>query len=340
MKFDGCIWSDLPLSTGIATLVCYAGVFHDVIGIEEMASRLGVSGREDFYTSLNELHREGRIVLEDGYAGLPDLRDKIRLKAAKIETTAQLINSRLEDLQRLGKNPVVKFVGISGSLAAQNPTSDRNAKPDVDIFLITRSQCLWLFVIPSYIRNVLFKEKKEPRLCCNFIMDESSVEVSNKNFFTATDIRNLVPLSGPETYRWFLQSNRWVDYYYPGFSTASPPMAARSTGTLVIKSLYVLFNILRCIRRVSLAPLRNLSFKMDSSENNNFNRVSVRLGGYQALVHRRFIRLSAKWYPDLVDAALVEKLFPDELSDGIRRGDTAAVKIDAEMGLMFDSKYG
>ena len=28
------VWSDLPLSTGIAALVCYAGVFGDVIGID------------------------------------------------------------------------------------------------------------------------------------------------------------------------------------------------------------------------------------------------------------------------------------------------------------------
>ena len=50
------IWSDLPLTTGIAALVCYAGVFNDVIGIEELASRLGVSGKEEFYSALNKLH--------------------------------------------------------------------------------------------------------------------------------------------------------------------------------------------------------------------------------------------------------------------------------------------
>ena len=40
----GSIWYDLPMATGIATLVAYAGVFGDVIGIEEIAA-LSASSR-------------------------------------------------------------------------------------------------------------------------------------------------------------------------------------------------------------------------------------------------------------------------------------------------------
>jgi len=139
MNTQASIWSDLPLSTGIATLACYAGVFNDVIGIEDMSSRLGLSGQAEFYSALNELHLNGRLVLRDGFAALPGLDDKIAVKASKIARSQRLINSRMDHLKKLGRNPLIKFVGISGSLAANNPTRDRNDHLDIDIFLITRN---------------------------------------------------------------------------------------------------------------------------------------------------------------------------------------------------------
>ncbi len=213
----GSIWYDLPMATGIATLVAYAGVFGDVIGIEEIAARLGVAGQDDFYAALDELHRQGKIILQDGFAGLPDLGEKIQAKGPKIELAESLISSQLERLKKLGRSPLIKFVGISGSVAAKNPTRHRNNHLDIDIFLITRSQCLWLYAIPlKILQHLLPKGRQEPEWCINYIMDESDLVVANRNFFTATEIMNTIPVSGFDTHRRFLRANRWVDYYYPG----------------------------------------------------------------------------------------------------------------------------
>lgn len=335
------IWSDLPMETGIATLVCYAGVFGDVIGVEEMASRLGVSGQDEFYTALNKLHGQGRIILKDGFATLPSLEDKLRIKASKIETTGRLIGSRREELKTLGRSPFTKFVGISGSLAAQNPVSDRNNHLDLDIFLITRNQCLWLHAISRGIRNLFQREKGDPELCINYVMDESDLGVSNKNFYTATEIRNIIPVSGLDTFRRFLHVNHWVDYYYPGFSGSSAPVDAIPSGNLINKLLYILYTMLKSIKHLSLVPLRNISFKTDPIGGFYFNRISVRYGGYQALVHKKFTRLAIEWFPDLVDAELINKLFPDELSVIIRRGEIDVFELNVVQSQGADySKYG
>jgi hypothetical protein len=341
---DSCanrgLWSDLPMETGIATLVCYAGVFGDVIGVEEISTRLGAAGHEEFHAALNKLHNQGRIIVRDGFAGLPGHEEQIHLKASKIAIADRLIRSRQADLEKLGRNPMIKFVGISGSLAARNPAPDYKNHLDMDIFLITRNQCLWLYQIPRSFRNMFFPEKKEPNLCINFIMDESSLEVSNKNLFTATDIRNLIPISGSDAYQRFLQVNRWVNYYYPGFSSGSVLAGKTASGSMLNKCLYFFHAILRSVKHLSIIPLRELSFKMDPSKGINFNRLSNRSGGFQLFVHNKFSRLSARWFPDLVDAALIEKLFPDELSTVIRNGATEALELGPEIGLMFDSKYG
>src|SRR4051794_3651749 len=93
------LWSEYPLSTGIAALVCYAGVFSDVIGISEIASRLGITARSEFDTVLAELKSNGRVVLKDGFAGLPQLEEKIPVKLVKIATAAEIVNLRLEAIK-------------------------------------------------------------------------------------------------------------------------------------------------------------------------------------------------------------------------------------------------
>lgn len=336
----GSIWYDLPMESGIATLVCYAGVFGDVIGIEEMAARLGVAGQDEFYVTLEEMRQQGKIILQDGFAGLPDLAEQIGAKGAKIALANTLISSQLERLKKFGKNPLLKFVGISGSLAAKNPTRHRNNHLDLDIFLVTRNQCLWLYAIPLKLRqNLLPKTKQEPEWCINHVMDESDLKVANRNFFTATEILNTIPVSGLDTYREFLRANRWVDYYYPGVSGASASEEDRPPArNLVNKSLYVVYTALCCIRQLSLKRLLNLSFQSDAKGGTKFDRLSARYGGYQAMVLTKFSRLAAAWFPDLIDSGLIGRLFPDELSVAVRNGEIDIYKLNAGRGLVCDYK--
>ncbi|HVU16603.1 MAG TPA: hypothetical protein VHD32_06745 [Candidatus Didemnitutus sp.] len=316
------VWADHPLTTGIAALVCYAGVFNDVIGVEEMASRLGVAGRGDFPEALNELQRRGKIVVRDGFAALPNLADQIPEKIAKIEKTRQLIASRRPGLESLRRNPILKFVGISGSLAANNPVKDRNNEVDLDIFLITRAQCLWPFALWQSFRNLFPRKRPAIRLCLNYVMDESSLLIANRNFYTATELRNLIPVSGLETYRRFLQANRWAEYYYPGMAGEMAPFEPAPTGAWVNKSLYVLFIVLRSVKRWTLAPIREISFKGNVRRGTNVHVLRAEYGGYQPLVQKKFGRLAETWFPELLDRDLVQKLFPDELSAEIRSGNS------------------
>lgn len=342
MNSNKSIWSDLPLSTGIATLVCYAGVFNDVIGVEELASTLGVSGQDEFSTALEELHLQRKLILKDGFAGLPDLEDKIAIKGSKIATAHQLINARLDDLRKLGRSPMIKFVGISGSLAANNPNGDRNHLMDMDLFMITRSQCLWRYNVLRGIRTFFSRSKQEPQLCINYIMDEENLLITNRNLFTATEIRKLIPVSGLDAYRKFLQVNNWVDYYYPRVSGASAPVDENPSSSLSNKFFYVLYAMLRSIRWLSLDPLRELSFKTGPHLGSGLNLFRSPYGGYQAMVCKKFSRLAETWFPELLNAELIVKLFPDELSTEIIKGaiiDLARIIEHTDLESAY-SKYG
>jgi len=333
MNSNRGLWSDFPMSTGIATLVCYAAVFDDVIEIAEIASRLGVSDCEEFDQAFRTLQAQGRVVARDGFAALSNLSEKIDAKSAKIEKSRRLIQSRARELAQLSRNPLIKFVGISGSLAAKNPTRDRRGQVDIDVFVITRSQTVWLYSLPRIIRSNLFPEPYcENPLCVSFVMDGSNLEVANQNFFTATEVRNLLPISGPAAYREFLDANSWVDKYYPGFSGAGTAPSRKSSNDWINKSLFAIFTLLKSIKRRSFEPLRRMSYQLDPMCGANYNRVNTNYGGYQGMVHRKFASLAARWFPDLLDNSLIEHLFPDQISVAIRRGEIDVFQLNAAAG--------
>jgi len=178
-------------------------------------------------------------------------------------------------------------------------------------------------------------------LCINYVMDESNLMIANRNFCTATEIRNLIPFSGLDAYRKFIQVNNWVDYYYPGISGASALAAVTQSDNLINKFFYVSYTVLRSIRWLSMDFIRKLSFKDDLHDGISFHLVSPPYGGYQALVQKKFSRLAEKWFPELLGAELIEKLFPDALSTEIRKGEVDVATIAEDIGLGdAHSKYG
>lgn len=328
------LWSDLPLTAGIATLVCYAGVFNDVIGVEEVAARLGVPRDRGFSQALDDLVRQGKVIVQDGFAGLPGLEEQLAAKAGKIATARRLIQSRLGCLRRLGMSPIIEFVGISGSLAAGNPVRDQENHLDLDVFLITRHQYLWLCRILLGFRHLFDWREPEPELCVNYIMDAAYLMVINRNFYTATDIRNLIPVTGIDTYRRFLQANRWVDYYYPGLSGSPAPDRAPARGRLISKCFFVIYAVLRTIKWRDMGILRKLSFKEDLRGGVGLELHAPAHGGYQALVQKKFRRLAETCFPELLHAGLIERMFPDELGVAIEGGnsDLAALMAVTNIG--------
>ena len=57
------------------------------------------------------------------------------------------------------------------------------------------------------------------------------------------------------------------------------------------------------------------------------------------MVYRSFLGIRDRWFPDLIDDGLVERLFPDDLSAAIRAGGPAFDEILAKTGLQ-RANYG
>jgi len=108
--------------------------------------------------------------------------------------------------------PFIKGVAISGSLS-KNVAYEGS---DIDFFIVTKENRLWLskLFLTAIIKCATFFGLSK-WFCINYIVDEKSLEVPEKNIFTATEIITLLPLYGASLFDNFLAANNWVYSFFP-----------------------------------------------------------------------------------------------------------------------------
>ena len=220
------IWTRHGLKAQIVCLVNYANVFNDSISREEVKRYIKTEhtaqGDEDFDSVLQDLITDGWIEMSEGYLSLPHKENITSSKKDKVKLSGQIVEKRIAILRRLHKLPFIRFVGISGALAAKNPTPDKDGIIDIDIFIITERNFVSLVGILAglytFIRSKVVKKYFHYPYCFNYIMDASDVEIYNKNFYTATEIKNLLPVAGVKEYLRFIAVNQWATKYYPNLT--------------------------------------------------------------------------------------------------------------------------
>jgi hypothetical protein len=108
--------------------------------------------------------------------------------------------------------PFVRGVAVSGSLS-KNFVEEND---DVNLFIITVKNRLW---IARACLTVLLKLSdlidRRRYFCLNHFIDESAMEVPERNIYIATEISTLIPLQGDVTLAEFFSSNTWTRDFLP-----------------------------------------------------------------------------------------------------------------------------
>jgi len=117
--------------------------------------------------------------------------------------------------------PFVRLVAVTGSLAvgASEPGAD------VDLFIATEDRRLWL-TRAAVIGVVRAGAARGVRLCPNYFLAESALEMQERDVFTAHELAQMVPIAGGATYRDVLARNAWYRDFLPNHAPA--PVAARA----------------------------------------------------------------------------------------------------------------
>ncbi len=110
----------------------------------------------------------------------------------------------------INRFPFVRGVYISGSLSKD--WADENT--DVDYFIITSPQRLWICRTMLIMFKKIFLLNSRKYFCLNYFIDTESLEIEEKNIFTATEVCFLKPLVNAELLTEFIQKNAWIKDHY------------------------------------------------------------------------------------------------------------------------------
>ncbi|HET8964131.1 MAG TPA: hypothetical protein VFM99_09550, partial [Chitinophagales bacterium] len=162
--------------------------------------------------------------LNSDYANI-ERRQKGNRSAIKIWDKAI---KRSKFIQRF---PFVRSVNISGSLSKNYFDADA----DFDFFIITSPNRLWLcrMLLTLYKKFFLFNSRKY--FCINYFIDTESLEIPDKNIFTAIEIATLKNMTGENFYNNFMEHNNWVYKYFPNCSLENSILSRSEKHTMAMR---------------------------------------------------------------------------------------------------------
>lgn len=217
--------------------ILYFSIFRYPLTLEEIHS----------YTnnvSINETNRELEILISDDIIKKIDLfyiynndfesvtkRLKGNLNAQKALSIAK------KRAKYIAKFPFVMAVGVSGSLSK----GYYDDESDIDFFVITKPNKLWICrtLLMAYKKIFLLNSRKY--FCINYFISTQHLEIEDKNRFTATELKTLIPMEGKEIFSAFYANNTWVKNYFSKFET-DLDIISNTKKPFLSKSIEFIFN--------------------------------------------------------------------------------------------------
>lgn len=208
--------------------LAYYDIFHFPLKEAELMTYGTFEGSaSDLREALRELLTQKRIAERQGYYMLPNASVDLVTQREASENRAHQARQKVDRYSQLiARFPFVECVCISGSYSK----GLLNEEGDVDYFIIARPGKLWIArtLLILYKKIILLNSRKY--FCINYLIDSDTLEIPDKNIFTATEVMTLLPMSGAELYARFIGHNQWATHFIPNRhfpSTEGVPVTVR-----------------------------------------------------------------------------------------------------------------
>ncbi|HEX7458527.1 MAG TPA: hypothetical protein VF301_08845 [Ginsengibacter sp.] len=118
----------------------------------------------------------------------------------------------------ISRFPFVETVAVSGSLSKHYA----DEKTDIDFFIITNANRLWIArTLMHLFKKLTYIAGKQHWFCMNYYVDETGMEIQEKNIFTAMEIVTLLPMEGLKHFQKFIEANAWTNNFFPAHDISS-----------------------------------------------------------------------------------------------------------------------
>lgn len=194
--------------------ILYFSIFNYPLKLEEICNFSMNKDCAEIQKDLDELVAQKVIVKSDDYYLIDANLAHIEKRKRGNQMAVSALVKAQERAQFIAGFPFVEAVGVSGSLS--KGYYDQNS--DIDFFVITRPNKVWICrtLLMLYKKIFLFNSRKY--FCINYFMSSANLEVEEKNRFTATEIKTLIPFQGKAAFTEFYKKNEWVTGVFGEFN--------------------------------------------------------------------------------------------------------------------------
>jgi hypothetical protein len=201
----------------ILQTVLYFDIFKHPMKEKEIAENCGVTiSAKAVRESLAELLTYGYLKQVKDYfmphwADIDNVPRREKANACAEEMMAEAYTHS----KKVSRLPFIKGLCISGSLSKNY----FDEKSDVDFFVITKGNRLWICRTIFALVYRLTPKRKEKFYCLNYFISEADLKIEDKNIFVATELVYLIPTFGYDSYLKLMETNSWSRDWMPNKST-------------------------------------------------------------------------------------------------------------------------
>ncbi len=207
------------LRFAVLSTVSYAAVFRQALTVEQIhffLIRHKASSAQVKKIVAHLVHQK-KLTVHNHHYFLPAYPPRHEDQTI-VDQKYQLANRAIRLLSWIA---TIQLIAVSGAVGAGSP--QRN--DDIDLFIITKSQCLWISRLCAVVLLELLGLRRRPRdrhaankICLNFFLDRKNLPlpVSDQTLYGAHEVVQMKPLwSIGNIYRDFLDANSWVSQFLP-----------------------------------------------------------------------------------------------------------------------------
>lgn len=206
------------IDESIIDTLSYFDIFNYPLTLKEV--QLFLHDTSPSQKSLDEIIKKIPVIEKKGtYFYLKGRKNTAYRRKILKRINKEKLNLGVRYANLLGIIPGVMLVALTGSVSMENASEN----DDIDIFIITKKNMLWICRFLAVFMTKIFGIKREykskiskNKLCLNMFLDESAMEMSEKNLYTAHEIVQMkVCYNKSNTYKKLYDKNPWIKKYFP-----------------------------------------------------------------------------------------------------------------------------
>ncbi|MCF6306764.1 MAG: nucleotidyltransferase domain-containing protein [Flavobacteriaceae bacterium] len=195
----------------------YFSLFQYPLTEEEIYTFSETTSKEQINASLEKLVREKVIFKIDEFYLFEDDKSLVKRRLSGNQMAKDIQDKADKVSKFISKFPYVEGVGISGSLSKGYYDDDDG---DIDFFIITSPKRLWIARTFLILYKKIFLLNSKKYFCVNYFISTNSLEIEEKNRFTATELTTMLPMYGNGSFHDFYEQNKWVNSFLPNKTIA------------------------------------------------------------------------------------------------------------------------